>query len=67
VILSGTTYATANLTSVAKRFTPASKGCAMLLTVLVSDLRRARCGGRRVAAVPEADVFDQCGDHTAGL
>jgi hypothetical protein len=34
VILSGTTYATANLTSVAKRFTPASKGCAMLLTVL---------------------------------
>src|ERR1043165_162178 len=34
VILSGTRYATANLTSVAKRFTPASKGCAMLLTVL---------------------------------
>lgn len=31
VILRGTTYATANITSVAKRFTPASKGCAVLL------------------------------------
>lgn len=34
VILAGTTYATANITSVSKRFTPASKGCAVLLTVL---------------------------------
>lgn len=31
VVLYGTTYATANITSVAKRFTPASKGCAILL------------------------------------
>lgn len=34
VILAGTTYATANITSVSKRFTPASKGCATLLVVL---------------------------------
>jgi hypothetical protein len=34
VILLGTTYATANLTSVQKRFTPASKGCATLLVVI---------------------------------
>jgi Family of unknown function (DUF6232) len=34
VVLAGTTYATANLTSVSKRFTPASKGCAMLLVAL---------------------------------
>lgn len=34
VVLHGTTYATANLTSVQKRFTPASKGCAILLVVL---------------------------------
>ena len=34
VILHGTTYATANLTSVQKRFTPASKGCATLLVVI---------------------------------
>jgi hypothetical protein len=31
VMLHGTTYATANITSVSKRFTPASKGCAVLL------------------------------------
>lgn len=36
VILSGTTYATANLTSVSTRFTPASKGCAVLLTILAA-------------------------------
>ncbi len=30
VILRGTTYSTANITSVQKRFTPASKGCAYL-------------------------------------
>jgi Family of unknown function (DUF6232) len=30
VILYGTTYSTANITSVQKRFTPASKGCAYL-------------------------------------
>lgn len=34
VVIFGTTYATANITSVAKRFTPASKGCAFL-TVIV--------------------------------
>lgn len=34
VILGGTTYATANLTSVSKRFTPASKGCAVALTII---------------------------------
>lgn len=33
VILNGTTYATANLTSVAKRMTPANTGCATLLIV----------------------------------
>jgi hypothetical protein len=33
VVLHGTTYATANITSVAKRFTPASTGCATLLIV----------------------------------
>lgn len=33
VILHGTTYATANITSVAKRMTPASTGCATLLIV----------------------------------
>lgn len=33
VTIHGTTYATANITSVAKRFTPASKGCAVLLVV----------------------------------
>jgi hypothetical protein len=31
VMLHGTTYATANITSVTKRFTPASKGCAIML------------------------------------
>lgn len=31
VVLRGTTYATANLTSVSKRFTPASRGCATAL------------------------------------
>jgi Family of unknown function (DUF6232) len=30
VILYGTTYSTANITSVQKRFTPASKGCAYI-------------------------------------
>ena len=34
VMLHGTTYATANITSVTKRFTPASKGCAVLLIVI---------------------------------
>jgi Family of unknown function (DUF6232) len=34
VMLHGTTYATANITSVSKRFTPASKGCAILLVAL---------------------------------
>ena len=34
VVLAGTTYATANITSVSKRFTPASKGCAVLLVAL---------------------------------
>lgn len=34
VILGGTTYATANLTSVSKRLTPASKGCAVALTII---------------------------------
>jgi predicted ABC-type sugar transport system permease subunit len=34
VVLGGTTYATANLTSVSKRFTPASKGCAVALIVI---------------------------------
>lgn len=34
VVLHGTTYATANITSVSKRFTPASKGCAIALIVL---------------------------------
>lgn len=33
IVLTGTTYATANITSVAKRFTPASKGCAVTLVV----------------------------------
>ena len=33
VIIHGTTYATANITSVAKRFTPASTGCATLLVI----------------------------------
>jgi hypothetical protein len=31
VVIHGTTYATANITSVAKRVTPANKGCAVLL------------------------------------
>jgi hypothetical protein len=31
--LSGVTYATANLTSVSKRFTPANVGCATLLVI----------------------------------
>lgn len=34
VVLAGTTYATANITSVSTRFTPASKGCAIILTIL---------------------------------
>ena len=34
VVLAGTTYSTANITSVSKRFTPASKGCALALTAL---------------------------------
>ncbi|SRR5260221_8915378 len=34
VNLAGTTYATANITSVSKRFTPASKGSALVLTAL---------------------------------
>jgi len=34
VVLGGTTYATANLTSVSKRFTPASKGCAIALAAV---------------------------------
>ncbi|HYK05463.1 MAG TPA: DUF6232 family protein [Thermoanaerobaculia bacterium] len=34
VVIGGTTYATANLTSVSKRFTPASKGCAMALAAV---------------------------------
>jgi hypothetical protein len=34
VILHGTTYATANITSVAKRMTPASNGCAVILIVI---------------------------------
>jgi RsiW-degrading membrane proteinase PrsW (M82 family) len=33
VVLYGTTYATANITSVTKRFTPPSKGCAITLVV----------------------------------
>jgi hypothetical protein len=33
VILHGTTYATANITSVAKRRTPANTGCAVILIV----------------------------------
>lgn len=34
VVLNGTTYATANLTSVAKRMTPAKMGCAVVLIVV---------------------------------
>jgi hypothetical protein len=34
VILHGTTFATANITSVSKRLTPASSGCAIILIVL---------------------------------
>lgn len=34
VILAGTTYATANITSVSKHFTPASRGCAVLLILI---------------------------------
>jgi hypothetical protein len=34
IVLSGTTYATANITSVAKRFTPPSRGCAIALIIL---------------------------------
>lgn len=34
VVLHGTTYATANITSVSKRFTPASSGCAIVLIVI---------------------------------
>jgi len=34
VSLHGTTYATANITSVSKRFTPASKGCAIMLIIM---------------------------------
>jgi hypothetical protein len=34
VILHGTTFATANITSVSKRLTPASTGCAVILIVL---------------------------------
>ena len=34
VTLLGTTYATANITSVQKRFTPANKGCAILLVAI---------------------------------
>lgn len=33
-MIGGTTYATANLTSVSKAFTPASKGCAFGLTAI---------------------------------
>jgi hypothetical protein len=33
IVLSGTTYATANITSVAKRFTPPSRGCAITLII----------------------------------
>jgi hypothetical protein len=36
IILGGTTYATANITSVSKRFTPASKGCAIALTAIAA-------------------------------
>lgn len=34
VLLQGTTYATANITSVSKRLTPANSGCAILLAVI---------------------------------
>jgi hypothetical membrane protein len=36
VILHGTTYATANITSVQKRFTPASKGCAYIFVAVLA-------------------------------
>ena len=44
VLLHGTTYATANITSVSKRFTPASKGCAILFVVLAAILTLSSLG-----------------------
>src|SRR5437764_9845816 len=44
VVLAGTTYATANITSVATRFTPASKGCAVALTAVGALMMLAALG-----------------------
>ncbi|MEW5878426.1 MAG: DUF6232 family protein [Acidobacteriota bacterium] len=46
VVLHGTTYATAHITSVSKRITPAKRGCSVLLIVLgVSSLFAALVTG----------------------
>ena len=45
VMLYGTTYATANITSVGKRVTPASRGCAILLIAFGILAALASLGG----------------------
>lgn len=45
VMIHGTTYATANITSVTKRFTPASKGCAIILICLGAIFVLGALGG----------------------
>jgi hypothetical protein len=45
VMIYGTTYATANITSVSKRFTPASRGCAILLIAFGILAALASLGG----------------------
>ena len=45
VILAGKTYATANITSVAKSLTPASKGCAMLFIGVMAIACLGSLGG----------------------
>ncbi|HEX8152602.1 MAG TPA: DUF6232 family protein [Thermoanaerobaculia bacterium] len=45
VVLHGTTYSTANITSVQKRFTPASKGCAYMFVAFFALATLASLGG----------------------
>src|SRR6185436_8350701 len=45
VVLHGTTYSTANITSVSKRFTPASKGCAMIFVAVTALVFLGSLGG----------------------
>ena len=44
ILLHGTTYATANITSVTKGFTPASKGCAIIFVVIAAFMTLGSLG-----------------------